>query len=187
MTSRNVPQSSIAGSEVWVVTLAGAKVDVIPDVYATDLGLVTGKLQLAIASHEAGQSLSNGAISLYSADSGDVRTLVGPSAVSKLSWSPDGLRIVSQRGENAEWTSGPRPEGGQSLWVTELDGSGEYLLADGFDTDHGIGPEWSPTGEWIVLPADLRCEPRASRCPVPRRIGRCPDSGIRRVGKPQSR
>jgi len=150
MTSWNNPELSAPDSEVWVVTLASATIDVIPDVFATDLAWSPVSPQLAIANHVAGESLSNGAISLYSADSGEVRTLVGPSGVSKLSWSPDGLRIVSQRGENAEWTSGPRPEGGRSLWVTELDGSRDYLIADGFDTDHGIGPEWSPRGEWIV-------------------------------------
>jgi len=152
-TSWNHPERSVAGSEVWVVEVLNAEIDIVSDTFATDLAWSPEGSDLAIASHDAGQSLRDGAISLYSPDSGQIRTLVAPAGVSRLSWSPDGTRIVSQRGEHAEraeWVLGPRPVGGMSLWVTEADGSSEYLLASGFETDHGIGPEWSPTGEWIV-------------------------------------
>ena len=148
-TSWNHPERSDADSEVWVVGVANAEIDMVSDTFATDLAWSPEGSDLAIASHDAGRSLRDGAISLYSPGDGQIRTLVAPSGVTRLSWSPDGSRIVSQRGERVEWLLGPRPEGGMSLWVTELDGS-ESLLASGFETDHGIGPEWSPTGEWIV-------------------------------------
>jgi WD40 repeat protein len=141
MTSWNNPQRSDAGSEVWIATVDGAEIEVVSDLFATDLEWSPDGSTLAIASHRAGQSLGNGAVDLYSVASGDLRTLVGPSGVSRLSWSPDGRRIAYQRGS---------PGSGQEIRVAEVDGSAEYLLASGFRTDHGIGPAWSPTGEWIV-------------------------------------
>jgi Tol biopolymer transport system component len=62
-----------------------------------------------------------------------------------LTWSPDGSRIAYQRGGE--------------IWVAQVDGGGEYLLASGFSSIHGIGPVWSPTGDRIVY---QRCE--ASPC-----------------------
>ena len=73
-----------------------------------------------------------------------MRTLVGPSGVYTLTWSPDGSRIAYQRG---------RSDGGasdQEIWVTQVDGSGERLIARGFGAIRGIGPVWSPTGDYIV-------------------------------------
>jgi Tol biopolymer transport system component len=146
-TSPINPERSAIGSEVWVVTLEGAETDVLPDLLATDLEWSPDGSELAIASGQtdlvAGEQLLDGAISLYSVDSGDIRILVGPSGVSSLSWSPDGTRIAYQRSQ----TTGSED---QEIWVAEVDGSAQYLLASGFSSDHGIGPVWSPTGDWIA-------------------------------------
>jgi Tol biopolymer transport system component len=140
------PRQPAIWSELWVVTLEGLEIDVVPDVFASDLEWSPDGNQLAMVSGHTDPVDSNrwrdGAISLYSVGSGEIRALVGPSGVSSLSWSPDGRRIAFQRGT---------PEGrNQEIWVAEVDGSAEYLLASGFSTDHGIGPVWSPAGDWIV-------------------------------------
>lgn len=140
-------QSGAIGSEVWVVTLEGAEIDVLPDLLATDLEWSPDGSELAIAGGHtdlvAGEQLRDGAISLYSVGTGDIRALVGPSGVSSLSWSPDGTRIAYQRGQTSDGED-------QEIWVAEVDGSAEYLLASGFLSNHGIGPVWSPAGDWIV-------------------------------------
>ena len=148
LTSPGNPDRSAAGSEVWVATVADGHVDVLPDLLATDLEWSPRGLELAIASGQThlvqGESLRDGSIRLYDADHGDIRTLVGPSGVSSLTWSPDGTRIAFQRG---------RSDGGvmdQEIWVAQVDGTGEHRLAGGFGAIRGIGPVWSPTGDRIV-------------------------------------
>jgi Tol biopolymer transport system component len=148
LTSPINPDRSAAGSEVWVATVADGHVDVLSDLLATDLEWSPDGSVLAIASGQTdlvfGQSLRDGSIHLYDADSGDMRTLVGPSGVSTLTWSPDGRRIAYQRGAS---------DGGlmdQQLWVVEVDGRGERQVAGGFGAIRGIGPVWSPTGDRIV-------------------------------------
>jgi Tol biopolymer transport system component len=148
LTSPVNPDRSAAGSEVWVATVADRHVDVLSDLLATDLEWSPDGSQLAIASGQTdlvpGQSLRDGSIRLYDADSGDIRTLIGPSGVSSLTWSPDGRRIAYQRG---------RSDGAvrdQEIWVAQVDGSEEFLIANGFGSIRGIGPVWSPTGDRIV-------------------------------------
>lgn len=147
MTSPINPDRSAAGSEVWAATVADGHVEVLSDLLATDLEWSPLGSQLAIASGQTdlvgGERLRDGSIRLYDADSGDIRTLVGPSGVSSLTWSPDGSRIAYQRGRTSDAED-------QEIWVAQVDGSGEYLLASGFSSIHGIGPVWSPTGDRIV-------------------------------------
>ena len=135
-------------SDVWVVTLEGLEIDVVSDVFASDLEWSPDGLQLAIASGHTGpvdfDSWRNGAISLYSADSGEVRTLGTPSGVWSLSWSPDGTRIAFERDQNTDHRDD------QEIWVAEVDGSAQHLVASGFSVDHGNGPVWSPAGDWIA-------------------------------------
>ena len=142
------PNRDAAGSEVWVATVANGHVDVLPDLLATDLEWSPTGSELAIASGQTdrgdGNRLGDGSIRLYDADSGRMRTLVGPSGVYSFTWSPDGARIAYQRGES---------DGGsadQEIWVVEVDGSGEHRIARGFAAFYGIGPVWSPTGDRIV-------------------------------------
>ena len=149
LTSPLNPDRTAAGSEVWVATVADGQVDVLPDLLATDLEWSPHGSELAIASGQTdlvtGNHLRDGSIRIYDADSGDIRILVGPSGVTSLTWSPDGSRIAYQRGRS--------PDGDgidQEIWVAQVDGSGEYLLASGFSSIHGIGPVWSPTGDHIV-------------------------------------
>jgi Tol biopolymer transport system component len=144
LTSPRNPEQSALGSAVWVVTVADGHVEVLPDLLATDLEWSPSGSELAIASGQSdlvpGESLRDGSIRLYDADSGTMRTLVGPSGVSSLTWSPDGRRIAYQRGADLP----------QEIWVAEVDGSGEQLLVTGFAAIRGIGPVWSPTGDHIV-------------------------------------
>jgi Tol biopolymer transport system component len=148
LTSPGNPDRSAAGSEVWVATVADGHVDVLSDLLATDLEWSPDGSQLAIASGQTdlvpGQSLRDGSIHLYDADRGVMRTLIGPSGVSTLTWSPDGSRIAYQRGGSDGATSD------QEIWVVQVDGSGEYRIARRFGAIRGIGPVWSPTGDHIV-------------------------------------
>ena len=149
LTSPINPDRSAAGSAVWVATVADGHVDVLPDLLATDLEWSPDGSQLAIASGQTdqvgGESLRDGSIRLYDAARGQMRTLVGPSGVSSLTWSPDGTRIAYQRGGS---------DGGdmdQEIWVVRVDGSGESLITRRrFGSIYGAGPVWSPTGDRIV-------------------------------------
>jgi Tol biopolymer transport system component len=148
-TSPLNPDRTAAGSEVWVATVADGQVDVLPDMLATDLEWSPQGSELAIASGQTdlvgGLGLRDGSIRLYDADSGDIQTLVGPSGVSSLTWSPDGSRIAYQRGRSSDGDGVD-----QEIWVAQVDGSREDLLASGFASIHGIGPVWSPTGDRIA-------------------------------------
>jgi Tol biopolymer transport system component len=156
LTSPGDPDRTAAGSEVWVATVADGHVAVLSDLLATDLEWSPQGSELAIASGQTdlvrGQPLRDGSIRLYDADSGDMRTLVGPSGVSSLTWSPDGSRIAYQRGRSDGFATD------QEIWVAQVDGSGEYLLARGFGSISGIGPVWSPTGDRIVYQRVLSME-----------------------------
>ncbi len=148
LTSSTNPERTAAGSEVWVATVADGHIEVLPDLLATDLEWSPEGSQLAIASGQTelvrGESLRDGSIYLYDPDSGDLRTLVGPSGVSSLTWSPDGERIAYQRGS----TDGGGMD--QEIWVARVDGSEEHRVARRFGAVRGIGPVWSPTGDRIV-------------------------------------
>jgi Tol biopolymer transport system component len=159
-TSPLNPDRSAAGSQVWVATVADGQVDVLPDLLATDLEWSPEGSELAIAGGQTelvgGLGLRDGSIRIYDPDSGEMRTLVGPSGVSSLTWSPDGTQIAYQRGRSSD-ADGADPEAwvdswvmNQEIWVAQADGSGEYPLASGFVSFHGIGPVWSPTGDRIV-------------------------------------
>jgi hypothetical protein len=147
LTSLKNPDRSAAGSAVWVVTVADGHVTVLSDLLATDLEWSPDGSQLAIASGQAelvpGESLRDGSIRLYDADRGEMRTLVEPSGVWTLSWSPDGSRIAYQRGVS--------DSGGQEIRVAQVDGSGDHVVTRRpFGAIRGIGPVWSPTGDRIV-------------------------------------
>jgi WD40 repeat protein len=147
-TSPTNPDRTAAGSEVWIATVADGHVDVLSDLLATDLEWSPQRSELAIASGQTdrgdGNRLHDGSIRLYDAERGEMRTLVGPSGVYSLTWAPDGTRIAYQRG---------RSDGGasdQEIWVAHVDGSGETLVARGFGAIRGIGPVWSPSGDYIA-------------------------------------
>jgi Tol biopolymer transport system component len=149
LTSPINPERSAAGSQVWVASVADGHIDVLPDLLPGDLEWAPDGSELAISSGDIdlvrGQSLRDGSLRLYNADSGDMRTLVGPSGVGSFSWSPDGTRIAYQRG---------RSDGGrmdQEIRVVRVDGSGDDRLTGApFGAIYGAGPVWSPTGDRIV-------------------------------------
>lgn len=151
LTSPTNPERSAVGSEVWIATVAGGHVEVLSNLLATDLEWSPGRSLLAIASGQnvlvPGESLRDGSIRLYDADSGEMRTLVDPPGVNDLTWSPDGSRIAFQRGGS---------DGGgmdQQIWMAEVDGSGGSLLAlthRPYGAIYGVGPVWSPTGDRIL-------------------------------------
>ena len=149
LTSPINPDRAAAGSEVWVARVADGHVVVLPDLLATDLEWSPEGSELAIASGQSdlviGNHLSDGSIRLYDAEGGDMRTLVGPSGVTTLTWSPSGSQIAYQRS-----ASPASDASGQEIWVADVDGGGEFLLANEFASIHGIGPVWSPTGDQIV-------------------------------------
>ena len=154
------PHGPPAGSAVWVATLADGHVDVLPDLLATDLEWAPDGSWLGIASGEADLvrgEVRNGSIRLYDADGGAMRTLVGPSGVSSLTWSPDGSRIAYQRGV----TDGGGMD--QEIRVVAVDGSGEHLIDRGFGAIYGVGPVWSPTGDRIVYQMMKRAGTEAHR------------------------
>ncbi len=149
LTSPANPDRSAAGSAVWVATVADGHVDILTDLLATDLEWSPDGEQLAIASGQAdlvgGQSLRDGSIRLYDADTGSLRTLVGPSGVDLLAWSPDGRRIAYQRGNS----DGAAMD--QEVWVVMVDGSERHQITRRpFGAIYGVGPVWSPTGDRIV-------------------------------------
>jgi Tol biopolymer transport system component len=157
LTDPSNPDRPAAGSEVWVASVADGHMDVLSDLLATDLEWSPDGSLLAITSGQTdlvpGQSLRDGSIRLYDADSGDVRILVAPSGVSSLTWSPDGSRIAYQRGnsDGGAWD--------QELWVAPIDGSEPTRLTRGrFSAVYGVGPVWSPTGDRIVYQRALHGE-----------------------------
>ena len=97
-TSPINPQTSAAGSEVWVVTLADRGVTVVPDMLATDLEWSPDGSLLAIASGEdeliGGGRLRDGQVHLYAPSSGAMRSLDATLGATELTWSPDGGRIA---------------------------------------------------------------------------------------------
>jgi Tol biopolymer transport system component len=146
-TSPNNPETSAAGSEVWVVTLADQGITVLPDLLATDLEWAPDGSVLAIASGEqdqvTGNVLHDGRIHLYAPASGVVRTVDGTLGAVNLTWSPDSRRIA--------W-SGLVGDGDASLALRSIDiesGHQEVLAAE-YRAMHGIGPVWSPDGDSIA-------------------------------------
>ena len=137
------PETSAAGSEVWVVTLADRGITVLPDLLATDLEWSPNGSLLAIASGKEdlvpGERLQDGRIHLYAHASGAMRSLAGTLGAGSLTWSPDGRRIAYTVGDSVH-----------ELRVIDVETERQDVLAAGFEASHGIGPAWSPDGETIV-------------------------------------
>ena len=104
------PETSAAGSEVWVVTLADQGITVLPDLLASDLEWSPDGGTLAIASGEQerapGDMLHDGSILLYELASGAMRSLNGtdgrrePDVVTgwpayRLGWAERRSRLIA--------------------------------------------------------------------------------------------
>lgn len=145
-TSPVNPETSAAGSEVWIVTLADRSIKVLPDLLATDLEWSPDGSVLAIASGDEarvrGNHLLDGRIHLYAHASDAMRSLAGTLGAGSLTWSPDGQRIA--------YTVYTEGDSVHDLRVIDVDTEREVVLAAGVGAIHGIGPVWSPDGESIV-------------------------------------
>jgi Tol biopolymer transport system component len=156
-TSPINPTTSAAGSEVWIVTLSDNGVIVLPDLLATDLEWSPDGSLLAIASGVdqvvPGNVLHDGLIYLYAPASGTMRSIDATVGATSLTWSPDGGRIAYQA--IADQSGDSYPE----LRVIDVETEQQDVLAT-YGALHGIGPVWSPDGEWIVYQrcgASTRC------------------------------
>lgn len=143
-TSPVNPTQSAAGSEVWIFTLADNTFTVLPDLLATDLewspdgsvlAIVSGKNQVA-----TGNMLHDGQIHLYAPASDFMRSLDATVGATKLTWSPDGRRIAYETGDSSH-----------QLRVIDVQTDQQEVLASYF-AYYGIGPVWSPDGEWVLYP-----------------------------------
>jgi len=156
-TSPINPTTSAVGSEVWIVTLSDNRATVLPDLLATDLEWSPDGSLLAIASGSdqvvAGNTLHDGRIYLYAPSSQTMRSLDATLGATMLTWSPDGGRIAYER--IARQTDDVKVE----LQVIDVETEDQEVLAT-YGRLHGIGPVWSPDGEWVLY---QRCAP-ASWC-----------------------
>ena len=129
--------------EVWVVDTQTNAIRRLPDLRPSDLEWRPGTDQLAIAgdmgTNRAARTVST-PVTVYTVSTGELRQL-GSVEAAHLTWSPDGSTLAYKGGENDA----------QELWLVDADGANERLLvADYGDSNHGIGPVWSPTGERIA-------------------------------------
>jgi Tol biopolymer transport system component len=148
-------QQPAGAGDVWVVTLGGGQVKVLPGVWASDLDWAPDGSRLAIAGGHPPASVphTGGPLLLYSVASEEVSPLLGASGVISLAWSPDGSRIAYQRIR----TPATPAYGGivagseeQEIWTIDADGRGGTLQTEPFDVNQGMGPVWSPAGDRIV-------------------------------------
>jgi hypothetical protein len=145
-TSPINPETSAAGSEVWVVTVAGGAITVLPDLLATDLDWSPDGRVLAIASGKSdrvrGEMLRDGRVYLYQPASGEMRTLEATPGAVNVTWSPDGHRIA--------WAGRSRDrDSSLELRVLDVDTGRDDFLGD-YSAIHGVGPAWSPDGTTIA-------------------------------------
>ena len=145
-TSPINPTTSAAGSEVWIVTLSDNGATVLPDLLATDLEWSPDGSLLAIASGVdqvvSGNTLRDGRIYLYTPSSGTIQSIDATLGATNLTWSPDGGRIAYER-------IGRTDDVGVELQVIDIETEEQEALAT-YGRLHGIGPVWSPDGEFIL-------------------------------------
>ena len=128
------PQGSTVEGDVWMVSLDSGETTVLPGLYVWDDGW--GFPDMEWSPDGAELAIANGSITIHSAVTAQSRALDGATGAQALTWSPDGNQIAYQ--------------GSGGIRIAEVDGTGGYLLADGFEAFHGIGPVWSPLGDRIV-------------------------------------
>ncbi|HSO48915.1 MAG TPA: hypothetical protein VLS86_00090, partial [Acidimicrobiia bacterium] len=141
------PQGSDVEGDVWIVNLDSGKTTVLSGLYVWDDGW--GFPDMEWSPDGAELAIANGQVTIYSAVTGESRAMDGATGAEALTWSEDGTRIAFQRFGLGPHSSSSPWRGGE-LRIAEVDGTGGYLLADGFMAFHGIGPVWSPLGDRIV-------------------------------------
>ena len=83
-----------------------------------------------------------------------MRSLDATGGATNLTWSPDGGRIAYER------ISGQTDDVGVELQVIDVETEEQEVLAT-YGRIHGIGPVWSPDGEWVLY---QRCFSIGSGC-----------------------
>lgn len=148
LTSPINPTTSATGSEVRIVTLFDNSVTSLPDLLATDLEWSPDGDLLAIVSgmdqSSGGNRLGDGRIYLYAPASGSMRAIDATLGATSLTWSPDGGRIAYQTGDSSH-----------ELRVIDIETEQQEVLASYRDF-YGIGPVWSPDGDWILYQRCVR-------------------------------
>jgi len=156
-TSPVNPETSAAGSEVWLVTVEDGRITVLADLLATDLEWSSNGDLLAIASgadeRTPGNRLHDGRIHLYEPSSGVMRSLEGTLGAIFLTWSPDGRRIAYATIAN---TTGDSDDSDTELRVVDIETGEQEVLTAKYHAFHGIGPVWSPDGETIAYQRESR-------------------------------
>jgi len=132
--------------QVWLVDTQTRAIRRLPNLRPSDLEWRPRTDELAIAGDVGTQrsleTLSTPVI-LYSVSTGAVHRL-GSVKAAHLTWSPDGRSLAYTGGEN--------DKGRPQLWLANIEtGRLRLLVADLGESNHGIGPVWSPTGERIVF------------------------------------
>jgi Tol biopolymer transport system component len=149
-TSPVNPETTAAGSEVWIVRLADRDVTILPDLLATDLEWSPDGSLLAISSGSddlsdpGGNALADGRIHLYELATGSVRVLDATLGVHSFTWSPDG-RLIAYAA-----ATGRDSDSDLELRLIDLDTGHQQVLDPGYQAFHGIGPVWSPDGDTIA-------------------------------------
>ena len=85
-----------------------------------------------------GNRLHDGRIYLYAPGSGTMRSIDATLGATNLTWSPDGERIDYSTGDSR-----------RELRVIDISTEQQDTLAS-YEDYYGIGPVWSPDGEWIL-------------------------------------
>jgi WD40-like Beta Propeller Repeat len=131
-----------SAGEVWVADYLSNEIRRLPDLRPSDLAWRPGTDELYIAG-DLGDSRADPVeattVSTYTVSTGELRQLEDVSAA-HLTWSPDGSTLAFTGGESDV----------KELWLTDPDGEDTRLLAPLGEANHGIGPEWSPTGDLIA-------------------------------------
>lgn len=136
------------GGEVLVIEIESGAVRHLPDVWPSDVEWRPGSDELAMAG-DLGPGSGDGRptpVSVYSMSTGETRQLADVVA-SQFTWAPDGSMLAWA----GDGVAPADPSAGSSLWVADADGRNARRLVDEMGTaNHGIGPEWSPTGDRIA-------------------------------------
>jgi len=132
----------VGSGDVWVADTHTGAIRRLPDLRPFDLEWRPGTDELAIAGDigpNRSAETSSTPVTVYSVSTGELRQL-GSVRAANLTWSPDGSTLAYQGGENDP----------DRLRLVDADGANDRLLTLVGNANHGVGPVWSPSGEYIA-------------------------------------